>query len=114
MTITVIDAIKAGRYENKVPYSLVREPVDEDKVTVRQAREHKEMQLQRERDQRRLNREEEGRLYALFRSDLESEHGVGGHPKAQKLFEMAWADGHSSGYEEVACCYADLAELVKA
>ena len=56
---------------------------------------------------------ETARLEALFRSDLEDEHGMKGHPKADLLFSKAWSMGHSSGYGEVANYYDDLVDLVK-
>lgn len=57
--------------------------------------------------------EEQGRLFARFKADLEEEHGMTGHPKADLLFEKAWDRGHSNGYAEVAMVYDDLVELVK-
>jgi hypothetical protein len=48
-----------------------------------------------------------------FRHDLEVHYGVPhDHPKAQKLFEMAWGYGHASGFHEVFQHYGELAELV--
>jgi hypothetical protein len=56
---------------------------------------------------------EQGRLHAKFKADLEEEHGLVGHPKADKLFSKAWEDGHYAGYAEVALKYDDLVDLVK-
>jgi len=56
---------------------------------------------------------ETARLEALFRSDLEDEHDMKGHPKANMLFSKAWSLGHSAGYSEVANYYDDLVDLVK-
>ena len=111
-TINVFDAIAAGRYKNTVPYDIGEEPIDEDKMTVRQAREHAEEQKRRRREQRDRNQAEEGRLSALFKDDLEKEYGVSGHPKANRLFEIAWSDGHSGGYQVVASRYVELVELI--
>lgn len=105
-------AIAAGRYDNKIPYRLDDVPVDEDAMTVRQAREHKEEQARKRREQRDLYAREEQRLVALFKDDLEKAHGVAGHPKADKLFEMAWSDGHSEGVQQVANRYSELVELI--
>jgi hypothetical protein len=47
-----------------------------------------------------------------FKAELLQELGLDKHPKAEKLFEMAWDDGHSNGFLEVAICAAKLAELL--
>ena len=44
---------------------------------------------------------------------LEIEHNLVGHPKADKLYELAWDYGHSSGYSEITSYYADLADLLE-
>lgn len=44
---------------------------------------------------------------------LEEKYGVVGHPKADRLYELAWEHGHSSGYSEVEIYYDDFVELVK-
>lgn len=111
--MTVQENIRAGKYENKVPYSVEKEPVDEDVMTVRQAREHTEAQQQRQRDQHTAHRVEENRLTELLRADLEAEHLTPNHPKAKALWDKAWERGHSSGYESVMWEYIELAELVR-
>lgn len=110
---SVAEAIRAGRYENKVPHDITAEPVNEDTMTVRRAREHKEEQKKRQREQRDLNQTEYRRLRDLLKADLEAEYNLSGHPKAEKLFAMAWEDGHSGGYQEVARRYDELVELVQ-
>lgn len=108
----VFDNIANGKYENAVPFGIECVPVDEERMTVREAREHKEAQKQARRDQRRRHHEEDARLRNLFREDLEAEAGLVGHPKAEKLFDVAWEHGHSNGYHDVACVYFDYAELL--
>lgn len=56
-------------------------------------------------DQRRLDNK--------FKTDLEAEYGLTGHPKADLLYSKAYEMGHSSGHAEVANYYGDLAELLK-
>ena len=46
------------------------------------------------------------------KAKLESEYGLVGHPKADKLYELAWGYGHSSGYTEVEYYYSELVELL--
>jgi hypothetical protein len=53
------------------------------------------------------------KLEAEFKADLFDEHGVTGHPKANRAFDIAWDHGHSSGYSEVANYFDDLADLLK-
>lgn len=56
--------------------------------------------------------EETKRLEKEFKSDLEVEFDVLGHPKADKLFDLAWSFGHGSGFYEVYFYYSELSELV--
>ncbi len=58
--------------------------------------------------------EEAARLQAEFKVDLIEEHGVTGHPKAERVFNLAWEYGHSSGLSEVADYFDDLVGLIKA
>lgn len=56
---------------------------------------------------------EEARLYELFKSDLFANHGLTNHPKADLAFSYAWEDGHSHGYNEIACSFENYASLLK-
>lgn len=94
-------------------YSAENLPVETDDMTVKQARELAEERKRLIREQRDKHRAEEARLVALFKADLEAEHGIVGNPKADRLFEIAWEHGHSSGYGEVLLHYEELVELVK-
>lgn len=111
--MNVRDNLSTGKYENKVPYSIEKVPVNEETMTVRQAREHKESEKQRSRDQTRKHRENEGVMSALVKRDLEVQEGLAGHPKADLLWSIAWDRGHSSGYSEVINEYEQMAELLK-
>lgn len=106
------DNLKAGKYVNTVPYSIERVPVDDETMTVKQAREHIASEKECERTQHRLHNEEESRLTGLLCSDLETEHGLVGHPKADKLWALAYEYGHSSGYSSVINYYEEFAELI--
>jgi len=48
-----------------------------------------------------------------FKLKLERRHGLTGHPRADKLWELAWGYGHSAGLGEVEIYYQELAELLK-
>lgn len=48
-----------------------------------------------------------------LRQDLEIEHGLAGHPKADLLWSKAWEAGHGYGLLSIIESYEDLMELVK-
>ncbi len=52
-------------------------------------------------------------VHAQFRKDIEEEYGTAGHPKAQRLFDIAWDLGHGSGLYEVDLHYNDLVDLIR-
>lgn len=52
-------------------------------------------------------------LARQFHADLEAEHGMVGHPKASKLYALAYKHGHSCGYEDIAYWYDELIGLAK-
>ena len=49
--------------------------------------------------------------YELFRIQALKAVGLWGHPKANDLYEVAWASGYEGGKDEVLCHLADLAEM---
>lgn len=55
-----------GKYENKVPYEYTRVPVDEDRMTVKQAREHEANEREKQRKQKTLHREVWSNFFALI------------------------------------------------
>lgn len=57
-------------------------------------------------DIRRLERE-------VFKADLADAYGVSNHPKADRVFELAWDRGHDAGLGDVLIEYDDLVELIK-
>jgi uncharacterized protein YcbK (DUF882 family) len=111
---SVRDNLAAGKYANTEPYTVDKIPVDENTMTVRQAREHQESEKQRVRDQRRAWLVGQAEMNALLRTDLEAEHGMADSPKAEKLWELAWEHGHGCGYSDVISHYETFAELVTA
>lgn len=105
--MSIFDNLRDGRYTNNKPYPKGRRRLPH-RATDAEITEV-------ERNQRLLEeyRNEDARMNALFRKDLEEECGMTGHPKADLLFDKAWDLGHSSGFNEVAIYYTDLVELVK-
>jgi len=112
MAVNTRDNLAAGKYENTVSPTYEKKPVTDD-MTVRQAREHTERQKQLAHDQRRASRTNEARMILLLRNDLAAEHGVAEHPKEQKLWDLAWDHGHSSGFGEIITYYEEFVELLK-
>lgn len=55
---------------------------------------------------------ETSRLYDMFKADLFEDLGIADNPKREKLFSIAWEDGHSSGYNTVYNIASDLVELI--
>lgn len=49
----------------------------------------------------------------LLKENLEKEFDLMGHPKAEKLFFLAWEYGHAHGETEVRNYYEDLIDLVR-
>lgn len=52
------------------------------------------------------------RVKTKFRADLERENGTAGKPKADKLWELAWEEGHDAGLGSVVTEYERLVALV--
>jgi len=51
--------------------------------------------------------------HAEFERDLLDNFGITDHPKADRLFALAWQRGHSSGYGEVLSEAEDLVDLIR-
>lgn len=88
MSDLIYDNIKAGKYDNKVPY-------------VRHSKDKEAWQAYRDGERAAIN---------LFKQDLEEDYGTNNHPLADSLWRKAWEDGHSSGLHEVVGHYNDLVE----
>jgi len=92
-SMTVTEKIKAGDYESKLPFQTG---------------------LNYDRYIRKAWREDTDHLsMVVFKADLLEENGLTSHPKADKLFDMAWEDGHSSGLEEVEAYFVEFMVLLK-
>ena len=85
------DSACAGKYDNKFPFFS----------TLENRRGWEAYQA------------EAKRLYDAFKNDLAHEYGLAKHPKFEKAFEIAWEQGHGSGYSDVAIYFDELAELIK-
>jgi hypothetical protein len=65
------------------------------------------------KEQRTKYNVESARLHTEFKEDIFDEFGVQNHPKRERVFEMAWDRGHSSGFSEVYLVFEELVELIK-
>ena len=111
--MNVRDNLTNGVYDNKIPYSYEKIPVDENSMTVNQAKAHILAEKEKDRAQRALHRQEDARISMQIKADLELEHGVAGHRNADKLWELAWEHGHSSGYADIICYYENFVQLIQ-
>lgn len=65
-----------------------------------------------EKDVWKAYNDEECYLVEMFKQDLFNELGIADNPKREKLFAIAWENGHSSGYSEVFNEAIDLVDLI--
>lgn len=110
--IDVRDKIENNAYANKMPWDLPKPVISED-ITVRQSKEILEQYERDKRNYRNDYRAETSRLERLFKEDLEKEFGLENHPKKDRLYDIAYDHGHSSGYFEIYYEYSKLSDLLK-
>jgi RNase adaptor protein for sRNA GlmZ degradation len=85
-------------YTTKLPYPFHDKSTKSKSVLANYVKAYNE-------DQTRLNEE--------FYNDLMEHLELVGHPKANKVYNLAYQFGHSAGYSEVLYYAEELAELVK-
>jgi hypothetical protein len=88
--MNIIEKIDNGDYDTKLPYFSYKE--------------NSAKRAEYDVDQNRLHEE--------FTKDALASVKLSDHPNAQKIFDKAWEDGHSSGYKSVYSELEDLAALV--
>jgi hypothetical protein len=94
---SVYDKIKDGDYTSKLPYP----------------KGFRANWTSKDEDMRRAYKEDADRLDEQFKIDALQELGVAGHPKAQKLYLLAYEHGHAGGYSDIWTYMNDFADLVK-
>lgn len=96
---TIYQNIEDKKYDSRLDYPDSSQMSREDYRLARRAYQEDTYNLERK----------------IFRNDLETDF-VGGHDVSQekldKLWNLAWERGHSSGLEEVLSEYQELVELV--
>lgn len=65
------------------------------------------------REKRKLYNEKKAELHQEFITDLFEEFGVTNHPKAHKVFNIAWDLGHANGYREVSYYFEKLVDIIQ-
>ncbi len=90
---SIYDEIKAGMYENKLPYPSSREVGY--------------------LEQRKLYRKETDKLHEQFYRDLCEHSGEPTGRASRIIFDRAWEDAHSEGYYQVANKWEDLLQFVE-
>jgi len=65
-----------------------------------------------EKEERRKRQEEEREKVRAFRNNLEASYGVQDHPKANKVWELAWEHGHANGFSEIEHYYHEFVSLI--
>ena len=98
----------ADAHENAIEAIDAMEEGPDYRASIETLHEDKEAR----RARRKALREAEERRGQEFRDILTVSYGTAEHPKAQRLFEIAWDLGHSSGYKEVLYWYDDLVDLL--
>ena len=99
--MSLADKLASGAYNNDAPYPVF---ISNQAAALSKEQRHQVIEVYRKR-QREINEE--------FHADLAAEHGLTGHPKEQKLFDLAWSHGHGNGLTEIASFYEEFAELLK-
>jgi hypothetical protein len=94
-TMTTREKFEQGQFKNKIPHP-VKEVGLEEKY----------------RKQRDEYYREQRKMTDKLRKSLEEEYGAVGHPKSDKLWNIAWEQGHHAGYWEVINQYETLVELL--
>jgi hypothetical protein len=98
--MSIYAKIENGDYDTKLPY-----PSYEDVKS-------KKISKEEDREMRRKWKIDRNRLVEVFKHDSLEELGILNHPKADKLFDIAWEEGHSNGLTEVWLWMETLADLL--
>lgn len=113
------DRINSGEFENKTEFpTRPTKPRLVSNATAAQARAYADALDLYEHTERVYRagvtayRKAENEAVARFEEALADEFGLTNHPKRNKVWNMAWENGHSCGLTEVLGYYEDYADLV--
>lgn len=112
---SVYEKLRDDSYKNKLPYPVGPALVGLRTLKNQPAAGEGEVHLEGKAREAAMQayREEDSRLAEEFKADALAEVGLTGHPKADKVYHLAWEYGHSAGFSEVMNYLPDLADLVK-
>lgn len=114
--MSVFDNIANGEYENKLPWNPSPEMLTDIESQIEAAKRVVEDLKEQRQNLRKVSQkaynEESARLQDQFKADLFKEFGVEKNPKAEKCYAKAYEQGHSSGYSDIANCFANMVELI--
>lgn len=123
--LDVREKIAAGFYESKLPVAsrvlpkpqMLSKRADEltdlEVINLTRVKKEYEAAVAERKANAKARSADSVRLSDLFRLDVEVENGTRGHPKADKLWNMAYERGHSGGFSEILSEYEDIVGLVK-
>lgn len=110
--LSVRDRLNAGEFKNTVPYpTRAEKPRLKNDANANEVREYADKLEIFENRERAYN---DARL-AFNKGEMEAlaaDYELIGHPKRNRIWAMAWENGHSGGHSDVIYWYDELAELV--
>jgi len=118
---SIRDKIQAGEFENMFPFptdaTLGEDPAyralhAEKRQLLQRLGEIKEAIKALVHTMRKDYDNESFAKKCKFKEALEEEYGLQDHPKKDDIWNKAWEDGHSGGWNSVLCEYDELADLV--
>ena len=109
----VIDKIRNGVYENKLIF-----PRKQDFMIYKKCEycgsKYKDKEEEKKYTVAKLKyRHEDAAMLEKLKQDLIREAGIEGHPKADTLWNLAYGQGHSAGFQEIHNQFFELLDLVK-
>ena len=86
--------------------------VSEAEIFIQKMKDYEE-QIENYKSQLDLYHKDLNYLYKEFHEDLKREFGTENNPKEERLYEIAYSNGHSSGFYSVYNWYSELVELIE-
>lgn len=119
--MSIQDRIKAGEFETELPYpnsdslggNVTYQTKNKEILTLNKRIGNLKLELRALENKMEDDYQQDcNQKICDFRIALEEEFETTDHPKKDKLWNLAWERGHSSGLSEVYCEYQELAEFI--